>query len=504
MADHDFHIVIPVADRPRQLEACLASLEALLARHPYAGRVEVMLADDSARPESMAAHGRLARELTRRGLITRHLDRSAQADLRASLPPGLQARLAGVIGSGAPPAGGHLGASVMRNLAGLSLRHLQGEPGRHLVWFVDSDQLFRLQEADGGATPDYLHALDRLFAEHPIQVLTGKVVGDPPVSPAVMARTLLDDLLSFLQQLAGLDPAAPCSFHGTSQQAAHGAYHDLADLFGLAVAATPLPYRCPLDGLHDHAACLDHLLRRLPRFFDGEHPTRSGLDACAAALTPEPARTVYTGNYVLTPQALVWFIPFADLRLRMAGPTLGRLLRAVLGPAFVSVSLPLRHSRTLEGLGRAEHRPGVRHGEGGPNLEEEFERQYYGDVLLFTVEALTSRGYPDTAPPTGEIKDALHATEAQLAGRYRALQAAVAEHTSRLEGALAPLAARWPVPGLAQARSFVHALRRNYGLNSAPWRRIEARRGRWLADLARTLARYGADRAAWLEALDQP
>ena len=76
-----------------------------------------------------------------------------------------------------------------------------------------------------------------------------------------------------------------------------------------------------------------------------------------ASLTP--ARTVYTGNYVLSPGALKYFIPFAGLQLRMAGPVLGRLIQTSSGEAFVSANLPLLHRRTVEEKGGAEFRPGV-------------------------------------------------------------------------------------------------------------------------------------------------
>ena len=45
-AAHDFVIVVPVADRPEHLADCLDSLAELLRRYPYAGRVEVLIADD--------------------------------------------------------------------------------------------------------------------------------------------------------------------------------------------------------------------------------------------------------------------------------------------------------------------------------------------------------------------------------------------------------------------------------------------------------------------------
>lgn len=113
----------------------------------------------------------------------------------------------------------------------------------------------------------------------------------------------------------------------------------------------------------------------------------------------QPARTVYTGNYVFRASALNWFIPFAPLRLRMSGPTLGRLMKAGLGKRFVSANLPMLHTRTLDATGEAEFRPGVVTQANAIDLVDEFERQFFGDVMLFTVERLASLGFPRQALP---------------------------------------------------------------------------------------------------------
>ena len=166
---------------------------------------------------------------------------------------------------------------------------------------------------------------------------------------------------------------------------------------------------------HDHAACLSGFARRLNRFFDGEHPTRLTPYVhgdVAASVTP--ARTVYTGNYVLSPRGLRYFIPFAGLRLRMAGPVLGRLVQAGSGAAFVSANLPLLHRRTLEEQGASEFRPGVDRSAPLVDLSGEFERQFYGDVMLFTVIELVARGYPEHQPSSEEILAQVLATETRM------------------------------------------------------------------------------------------
>mgnify|MGYP005835710927 CR=1 FL=1 len=512
MGRHDFVIVIPVADRPRQLAECLDSLAGLLARFPYAGAFSVLIADDSLEAAAIARHRALAETHTRAGLPTHHLDRRAQRALVCGLPSALRARLSGALGRAEVDTAERLGPSVIRNLACLWLSRLPRVGGRRLVWFVDSDERFRVEvETPTGETQpydlDYLHVLDRLFTERPIEVLTGKVVGDPPVSPAVMALSLLDDVLAFLDALAGLDPHAPCRFHGQPMPVAAAAYHDMADLFGYPQAPV-MPYRCPLPGAHDHVACLSHFAAGLGQFFDGVHPTRRSRFEPGTTLTLAPARTVYTGNYVIAETALAWFIPFADLKLRMAGPTLGRLLKAELGEAFASANLPLWHGRTLAELGRSECRPGIVHTADGVDLGGEFERQYFGDVLLFAIEALTALGYPDAGPDAATIRRELEAVEARLHTRYLAQQTAVAERIDRLR-ALLEDAGRWwqreagSVSARLALKHFLHDLGRNLGTQASPWQRISSpgHRAMWLDAIGAALLRHPDERAAWREAL---
>lgn len=503
---HDFVIVIPVADRPRQLGECLASLAGLLGRHPYRGAVSVLLADDSLEAEAIARHRALARKHSRAGLPVEHLDREAQQALVQSLPAGLRARLADLLG--VPGGGGRLGASVMRNLAQLWLARRRRDGRPRLIWFVDSDERFELEAMDGGTHDlDYLHILDAVFSERPVRVLTGKVVGDPPVSPAVMAGTLLDDVLATLAHVLRRAPQAACSLHGDFAGTAQGAaYHDMAELFGYPPAA-PAPYRCPLTGPHTHADCLGAYAVRLDRFFDGVHPSRRSLYK-PAPLELGPARTVYTGNVVMAATGHAWPIPFAALGLRMAGPALGRLLRAALGDAFVTANLPLQHGRALAELGRSECRPGVERSAQGVDISGEFERQYFGDVLLFSLEPLIEQGYLRARLAAAVIQDTVEAVEARLNARYTQQQSVVAGRIARLEAMLADLPSAWRTDRvLAEAWGrldrFAHALRHNFGPDGAGWRRVNAAglRQAWAKRLSTALARYPDTQAAWTEAL---
>ncbi|MBF0219574.1 MAG: hypothetical protein HQL49_08615 [Gammaproteobacteria bacterium] len=434
-ARHHFVVVIPVADRPQQLETCLASLLALCQIYQYGGKVggryakvQVVIADDSNSAVHIAAHRHLAEKFTVAGLGCDHFDQAAQLALLSGLTPTQQHGLKSLVGTVAAAAQGHKGASQMRNLCYLYLAGL-ALPPNSLFYFVDSDETFAVTLSDSHTTAasadyaalNYFAHLDEIFTTTPVTVVSCPVVGDPPVSPAVMASRLLLDLTDTLAQLGTVEPQATCTFHQPYCGATDAAYHDMADLFGFNGAAQQTPFRCRLPQPHSHQAMFDHFSEQLAQFFFGTHPTRPSFYRYAgSALGVKAARTVYSGNYVMNRKGLHDFLPFAELRLRMAGPVLGRLLLAERGAGFVTANLPLHHSRTLSaGAGaEAEYRPGVVKADQQVDLSGEFERQFYGDVMLFTVEKLTALGYPQQLLSDAELLAILGETELALRQRY--------------------------------------------------------------------------------------
>jgi hypothetical protein len=290
--------------------------------------------------------------------------------------------------------------------------------------------------------------------------------------------------------------------------AGDAAYHDMAERFGFGPAQAAYRYRCSLSGGHGNGACLVDFSGRLRRFFYGEHPTRiTYFDYRDDLSETRPARTIYTGNYVLRPECLEWFIPFAGLKLRMAGPVLGRLLKAELGSRFVSANLPMLHQRTLDETGLSECRPGVDRTAEKIDLSDEFERQYFGDLMLFGVERLTANGYPGNDLPEAEVLPVLTEVEAELRQSYRAKRTEVLAKLEVLRGSLRSTDCWWQQADWAPARQrlavFLDSIEHNFGLGSPGWARIgdpEHRRSR-LRQLATAIGDYGADRAAWREAI---
>lgn len=495
---HELFIVIPVADRPLHLRDCLASLRHLCREHGHAGGINILIADDSREAESQAAHRAIAAETGAAGIPVEYFGLDEQLALLAGQKTAIPQR---ILGDRDACAFHHKGASITRNITYLRLAQIARIEPSALFWFIDSDQEFRTD----GAGIDYPRELARIFASPAIQVLTGKVVGDPPVSPAVMAGTFLEDILAFLRQLASVPATASCCFHATpAPRPDRAAYHDMAGLFGFA----PEPahdYPCPLDGQHDHAACLEAFSAALGRFFHGEHPTRkTRYQAGDALASVVPARTVYTGNYVIRAGALRHFIPFAPLGLRMAGPTLGRILQAELGAGFVSANLPMLHKRTVEATGQAEFRPGVQIETEIIDLAGEFERQFYGDVMLFTVETLCANGFPALPPDAARVTTLLAEQHDRLEAQYETRRQAILARLDELRAQLDDDAAWWnhePRRAAPRARieSFMANMARNFGRESSGHALMRDRQHRAArhAAMREAILNYPADRRAW-------
>jgi len=520
---HHLFIVIPVADRPAQLQACLNSIRRQCECFGYGGQAEgrwhkirVIVADDSRHPDARRQHQDLADALDAQGVPTHYFGQQEQQQLIGSLPKNMLPAVPTLLGN--PPQSGYArkGASVMRNLTYLLLNQLQDQVNNPLFLFIDSDQEFRLPlpgrvgEKAVYACNYFLH-LDRMFRAHDLVCLTGKVVGDPPVSPAVMAATCLDDIGHLLDVLAATDPRTECGFHGTGDAMTDdAAYHDMAALFGFDNAGRHYDYHCPLPGEHDHAACLARLGRRLNGFFDGEHPTRQ-TDYQPQLLDDslKPARTVYTGNYVFTPEALNWAIPFAVHKLRMAGPTLGRILKARFRGRFVSANLPLLHKRTLSDSGEAECRPGIQRKAGQVDLGEEFIRQFQGDVMLFSIQKLTQKGYPRVTLDTDTIETVLQETHRELLDQYRATRDKVRQRLVELNRRFDSADCWWQQSDYqdiqVSIRSFLFNMHNNFQADAPHYRFIEDE-AVWperLHTMAEAIARYPREQQHWQVLLDR-
>ena len=512
---HHFVLIIPVADSPAQLRRCLASLLELCRAYGYGGMQEggfqkltVMLADDTQAPELIAAHQAIVSEFIVQGLVIDYFGLAEQLALMDSLS-GI--KLDSIVGTAPREAFGHKGQAMMRNIAYLRLAQINTNSSPLLFYTLDADQQFKVKvdSADGEVCAvNFFAQLDAIFSATDADVLTGKVVGDPPVSPAVMASNFLDDVIGFLQEMAASEPAQPYHQSAANAQEGDASYHDMAGLFGFENPADAYRYRCALDGMPSNAVCFDDFARHLKRFFHGEHPTRiTWYHHQPARDSVQPARTVYTGNYVFRPRALNWFIPFAPLRLRMSGPTLGRLMKAELGNKFISANLPMLHTRTLDATGEAEFRPGVVTQADTVDLSDEFERQFIGDVMLFSVEKLAMLGYPQQALSPATITATLDHVRADLVQKYSARHEKIGDKLEALSHLLNTSTCWWHTPehihSLAHFQRFIENMQRNFGAASSGDQLLASpvHWKAWRARLLAALTGLHADRRVWEQAL---
>ncbi|WJW74917.1 hypothetical protein QVG61_10460 [Thiohalobacter sp. IOR34] len=518
---HDFILGIPVADRPAHLQACLESIHQVLERFGYGGKrdgryvkIRIVVAEDSRHERNVQHHRELVDEYRQKGLQVVHFGQDEQYALLQSIPAA-ERELLGNILTRQPKDRFYLkGQAANRNLCYLKFLELTEDRDRTLYYLVDSDQAFCVnrqtrQGEEAVFALNYFHIIDRVFRTTGTLMLTGKLVGDPPVSPAVMAGGFLDDVAAFFADLAGRHAHDACRFHALPEHpTGDAAYHDMAGLFGFAHKAETFPYRCRIQGPHDHAACLRDFSQRLNAFFFGEHPTRSthfvygdGFDALT------PARTIYPGNYVVNFAGLKYIIPFGHLRLRMSGPTAGRLIAAEIGHRFASINMPHLHQRTSQAGLQDNFRPGVELG--GENvqqvdLSDEFERQFFGDLMLFTTERLVQEKDVKQPFTRDSVSPILARKETELLALYRRNRQAIVEANRKLEEYVFRGDQWWMKSdslgnAMQQLRSFISNIDYNFGDQSPAWKKIQSMEHREMRkrQIMEALTHYRPEREAW-------
>ncbi len=516
---HKFIIAIPVADRPRHLKTCLQSILTLCDNYKYGGlhnglynKINVLISDDSKEQENIIKNIEIAQYFTAQGLKTIYFGEKEQKEITE----GIDINKAGnIIGNIHPDKYYHKGASITRNITYLKLQQLKSLNEKTLFYFIDSDQEFQIciQAANEHKLCygiNYFYYLDRIFSDSDVSILTGKVVGDPPVSPAVMAGRFLQDLIYFTERISKLNPSQACSFHNDLYNYADDAsYHDMAELFGFKHKAGAHNYVCPLKNEHRNIDCFNHFASSINHFFDGEHPTRKTYYQHENVITGiKPARTIYTGNYIFKHENLKYFIPFAKLKLRMAGPVLGRIIKAELGSRFVSANLPMLHNRTLSSSGQSEFRAGVSHKQKLIDLSGEFSRQFFGDVMLFSMNELTDMGYPGKYISFDILSNIIHKTIKSMTDIYSRKQIEISAKTSTLKTHLNNTEFWWNNnPELSQARQnfahFIDNIEYNFGKNALIYKIINSEEtlNLYHKKIADAITAYSNDSVLWQDIL---
>jgi hypothetical protein len=513
-----FILGIPVADRPHHLRACLESIYQICRLFGYGGtesgrfdRIKIVVAEDSRDRHNVARHIELVNEYREKGLDICHLGQDEQYQLLQAVPQS-ERELLGNILTTQPAERFYLkGQAANRNLCYLKFLQLTGDRHNTLYYLVDSDQSFCVNRATTTGDEvvyalNYFHYIDRIFRATDTQVLTGKLVGDPPVSPSVMAANFLDDVIAFFTDLAQTRGERQCLFHGLPEQRGDdAAYHDMAGLFGFENKNTAFAWRCPIDGDHNHAASLRAFAQRLGAFFFGEHPTRKTLFSYADGFEKlAAARTIYPGNYIVNYAGLKHIIPFGHLRLRMSGPTAGRLIRAEIGSRFASVNLPMLHRRTTrEGLSD-DFRPGVELQQERVDLSDEFERQFFGDLMLFSTAELVTLTDVNEPFPADITRTVIERKEAELLSLYQQKHEDILRKNRHLNDLVFGAGHWWLyTPDLAvplrQIESFIENIEHNLGDQSQAWQQIRSQqhRERRKQQIVAALLNYRTERDAW-------
>lgn len=514
---HRFILGIPIADRPPHLRACLESILQVCRRYDYGGKrhgvwdkIEVVVAEDSRLEANIRRDLELVAEYRQQGLRVHHFGLDEQYELLHALPAGTRERLGRLLTTQTRDKFYLKGQAANRNLAYLKFLQLTEDKDRTLYFLVDSDQRLCVnRQAESGDEAvyalNYFHYADRIFRNSDTLMLTGKMVGDPPVSPSVMAANFLNDVSAFFTRMSQLGKSRPCQFHGALEKPGDAAYHDLAGLFGYEHQQAAFDYACRLEGDHDHAACLRDFASRLNAFFFGEHLTRrTWFEYGKGYGQLSPARTVYPGNYIVNYAGLKYVIPFGHLRLRMSGPTAGRLIAAEIGPRFASFNMPNLHLRTTEAGLEDDFRPGVEVGREQIDLANEFERQFFGDLMLFSTEELVKRADVNRPFSHEAVEAVLDEKEAEMLALYRQKHEAIVARNRQLNERVFESGHWWlDVPelkeALAQLRAFIDNIERNFGEHAPAWQQIQSseHRARRKQQIVEALMNYRAERDAW-------
>ncbi|NOQ87372.1 MAG: hypothetical protein GQ550_00460, partial [Gammaproteobacteria bacterium] len=528
---YSFKIIIPVADRPQHLKHCLNSLLTLCKNYGYGGfknrkfnKISVLIADDSSDNKNAELHKQYCIELTAQGINTEYFGLDEQLTLVNNAlreNSGLVRIISKAEGITDSIDFSHKGASIMRNITYLKLKKTLPQEDNTLIYFIDSDQEFCINTIDAAINPainsdknhyaiNYFHYLNEIFKTQDISILTGKVVGDPPVSPSVMAGNFQQDIQSFLNASKKLDPDEPCRFHQLETVSKNdSAYHDMANLFGFSNHEQAFDYHCTLQGEHNNADCFCDFSNKLGRFFYGEHPTRKTFFHYGNGFSATtPARTVYTGNYVIKPETLEHFIPFSTLKLRMAGPVLGRILNYRLQGKFVSANLPMLHNRTVDSTGQAEFRAGVENHDTTIDLGNEFIRQFFGDVMLFSINKITEQKLKYNELNSDEIRSIIDTTYKTIRESYTEKHNTILQLKSDIYLQLKDQQSWWNnipdksesiMPGKTNFHDFLENIQSNFSENSFAYQQISSSKHaeKYLESILQAILLYQTDIDSW-------
>jgi hypothetical protein len=304
----------------------------------------------------------------------------------------------------------------------------------------------------------------------------------------------------------------------------------MGQLFGYENTHRTFDYCCPLQNStdshiekesatknnvsHNHIDCLKNFSQRLNYFFFGEHLTRKTyFNFDNQPFTHIiPARTIYPGNYIATFKGLKYSIPFGQLRLRMSGPTTGRLIQSELKDKFFSSHLPMLHTRTVKSntqsdsnlVFKNEFRPGVESSTHKIDLTDEFERQFFGDLMLFTVARLSKENITCDQYNQQNLTETFAIIEKELLDLYNKKHQVVQQKSSLLSHLVKDQNQWWNqsneiAQSMTEIQHFINNINFNFDTKSDVYQHIQSSHYRQnkIQLMIESLLTYRSDRDAW-------
>ena len=113
------------------------------------------------------------------------------------------------------------------------------------------------------------------------------------------------------------------------------------------------------------------------------------------------------------------------------------------------------------------------------SLSGEFERQFFGDVMLFSMECLTAQGYPATAPSDEQIAATVREVETDMLHIYTTKHAQIVQQIAALHALFEGQGQWWQQnDSMAQPRAmfrhFIANMEANFGDDAAGYRAIHS------------------------------
>jgi len=174
--------------------------------------------------------------------------------------------------------------------------------------------------------------------------------------------------------------------------------------------------------------------------------------------------------------------------------------------ASLKESCPACNRRTTEAGLDDDFRPGVELDEAqqSVDLSDEFERQFFGDLMLFSTEELVKRA--DVKRPFAQdaIEAVIARKEPELLALYRQKHEAIVAKNRQLHDLVFDAGHWWlraPESALAlrQVQAFIDNIARNFGEHAPAWGKIQSaeHRARRKRQIVEALMNYRAERDAW-------